>query len=287
MTPEKVAQPALRQVAALVRGQRTSDGAGVRLTRLLGHETVESADPFLMLDHFDTEEASDYIGGFPDHPHRGFETVTYMLEGRMRHGDNAGHSGVIGTGDVQWMTAGRGIVHSEMPEQTEGLMRGFQLWVNLPKRDKMVPARYQEIPAATIPVEARGNGTTVKVIAGTTSQGTRGPIESGATAAHFFDIRLAQGASIEEALDPGLNALLVVYDGWVRIAGEKTVPAVNVALLGPGERVAIANAGDEAAGVLLIAGRPLNEPVAWGGPFVMNTRDEVLQAARDYQAGRF
>ncbi len=289
MNPEKLPPktPALRQVAALVRGQRTSDGAGVRLTRLLGHETVEAADPFLMLDHFDTEQASDYIGGFPDHPHRGFETATYMLEGRMRHGDNAGHSGVIGTGDVQWMTAGRGIVHSEMPEQTEGLMRGFQLWVNLPARDKMVPARYQEIPAATIPVETRGNGTTVKVIAGTTGQGTRGPIESGATAAHFFDIRLAPGASIEEALDPGLNALLVVYDGWVRVAGEKTVPAVNVALLGPGERVTIANAGEEDAGVLLIAGRPLNEPVAWGGPFVMNTRDEVLQAARDYQAGLF
>ncbi|PWR24298.1 pirin family protein [Zavarzinia aquatilis] len=277
----------IRPVRHLIRGERTSDGAGVRLTRLLGHETVEAADPFLMLDHFDTERADDYIGGFPSHPHRGFETVTYMLDGRMRHGDNKGHSGVIASGDVQWMTAGSGIVHSEMPEQEEGLMRGFQLWVNLPARDKMTPARYQEIPAATIPVETRGNGTRVKVIAGATGEGTQGPIDSGATEARFLDIRLAPGARIEEAVPAALNALLVVYDGAIVVGEVEKVAAVNVAILGEGGRVAFENAGRVEAGVLLIAGKPLNEPIAWGGPFVMNTRDEVMQAARDYQAGRF
>lgn len=276
----------LRVVRHLIRGERTSDGAGVRLTRLLGHETVEAADPFLMLDHFDTERADDYIGGFPSHPHRGFETVTYMLAGRMRHGDNKGHSGVIATGDVQWMTAGRGIIHSEMPEQEEGLMRGFQLWVNLPAQDKMTEARYQEIPAATIPVERRP-GAAVKVIAGTTGEATRGPIDSGATEAKFLDIRLEPGARFEEAVPAGLNALLVVYDGTIVVGEVEKVAAVNVAILGPGSRVAFENAGAEEAGVLLIAGKPLNEPIAWGGPFVMNTRDEVMQAARDYQAGRF
>ncbi|PWR21036.1 pirin family protein [Zavarzinia compransoris] len=278
--------PTFRPLRRLVRGQAASDGDGVRLTRLLGHETVELADPFLMLDHFDTEQAADYIGGFPDHPHRGFETVTYMLAGRMRHGDNKGHAGIIAAGDVQWMTAGRGIVHSEMPEQDQGLMRGFQLWVNLPARDKMVPARYQEIPAATIPVETRP-GARLKVIAGVTGEGTAGPIDSGATAARFFDIRLTPGARVEEALPADLTVLAIVYDGAVAIGDGTTVPAVNVAVLGAGERVALENPGAVEAGVLLIAGRPLNEPVAWGGPFVMNTREEVMQAARDYQAGRF
>lgn len=282
------AQPAAigRPIRRLVRGQAASDGAGVRLTRLLGHETVELADPFLMLDHFDTENADDYIGGFPEHPHRGFETVTYMLAGRMRHGDNKGHSGVIASGDVQWMTAGSGIIHSEMPEQDQGLMRGFQLWVNLPARDKMVPARYQELPAAALPLEARDGGT-VKVIAGVTSRGTAGPIDSGATAARFFDIRLQPGARLEEALPAELTAIAVVYDGAIRVGESAPVASVNVAILGPGPSVVLENTGSVEAGVLLIAGRPLNEPVAWGGPFVMNTREEVMQAARDYQAGRF
>lgn len=286
MTNLPLSAAASRPIRRLVRGQAASDGAGVRLTRLLGHETVELADPFLMLDHFDTEDAADYIGGFPEHPHRGFETVTYMLAGRMRHGDNKGHSGVIASGDVQWMTAGSGIIHSEMPEQEQGLMRGFQLWVNLPARDKMVPARYQEIPAASIPVEAR-DGSTLKVVAGMTGQGTAGPIVSGATAARFFDIRLQPGARLEEALPGDLTAVAVVYDGVIRIGDSAPVASVNVAILGEGASVVLENVGSAEAGVLLIAGRPLNEPVAWGGPFVMNTREEVMQAARDYQAGRF
>jgi hypothetical protein len=275
-----------RAVVRVIRGQATSDGAGVRLTRLLGHETIELADPFLMLDHFDNDQSSDYIGGFPSHPHRGFETVTYMLAGRIRHADNKGHSGVIDAGDVQWMTAGSGIVHSEMPEQEAGLMRGFQLWVNLPARNKMTPAAYRELPTAQIPVEAREAGVSLKVIAGSTDHGTVGPIDSGATAAKFFDIRLAPGARIEEMVPPDLNALLVVYDGQVAVEGTQ-VAAVNVAILDDGGAVRVENTGTVEAGFLLLAGRPLGEPVAWGGPFVMNTREEVMQAARDFQAGKF
>lgn len=283
---ETLAPAAPRAVVRLVRGEATSDGAGVRLTRLLGHETVEIADPFLMLDHFDNDQSSDYIGGFPSHPHRGFETVTYMLAGRIRHRDNKGHSGVIDVGDVQWMTAGSGIVHSEMPEQEDGLMRGFQLWVNLPAKDKMTPAAYRELPNGQIPVESRADGVSLKVIAGQTAEGITGPIDSGVTAAKFFDIRLAPGASLEEAVPDDLNALLVVYDGAITV-GNVEVPAVNVAVLGDGGTVRVVNNGGVEAGFLLIAGRPLNEPVAWGGPFVMNTREEVMQAARDFQAGRF
>ena len=286
MTHAALSLPEVRPLVRLVQGQAASDGAGVHLTRLLGHETVAVADPFLMLDHFDTENADDYIGGFPEHPHRGFETVTYMLAGRMRHGDNKGHSGVIGPGDVQWMTAGAGIVHSEMPEQEDGLMRGFQLWVNLPARQKMVPARYQEVPAATIPLEERA-GARVRVIAGATTQGTRGPIETGVTEARFLDIRLLSGGSFEELVPAGLNALLVIYDGAIAFGDGQVAASVTVAVLGEGERVAFRNAGQEEAGVLLIAGRPLNESVAWGGPFVMNTREQVMQAARDYHEGRF
>ena len=269
------------------RGVPTSDGAGVRLTRLMGGDPrMPSVDPFLMLDYFDSPDASDYLAGFPPHPHRGFETVTYMLNGRMRHKDNHGHEGVIETGGVQWMTAGRGIVHSEMPEQTSGLMRGFQLWVNLPAKLKMQPPAYQEHPAASMPVEARAGGVEVKVIAGATSRGTKGPVTVEPTEARYFDLTLPDGASFEETLSREHAGFVVVHSGAIAFPDGRDVDALGLAELGAGDAVRFAAKGGPAR-VLLIAGKPIGEPVAWHGPFVMNTRDELVQAFEDYQAGRF
>jgi len=273
-----------RNVAKITRGMPTSDGAGVRMTRILGTPDAQMFDPFLMLDHFDTAEASDYLAGFPDHPHRGFETVTYMLEGRMRHADNTGREGVIETGGVQWMRAGRGIVHSEMPQQTEGRMRGFQLWVNLPARLKMSEPGYQEFDPDQMPVESRDSGLTVKVIAGETSRGTQGPVQGGAVEARYFDVSAPAGMTFEETLPGELSAMVVVFEGAVRIAGQR-IEAIGCAFLGQGEAVAVEAETD--ARFLLIAGRPIGEPVAWGGPFVMNSREEVMQAFEDFRAGRF
>jgi hypothetical protein len=277
----------LRNPIRLTRGVPTSDGAGVRLTRLMGGSPdLPSIDPFLMLDHFDSPEAQDYLAGFPDHPHRGFETVTYMLEGRLRHRDNHGHEGVVESGGVQWMTAGRGLVHSEMPEQEDGRMRGFQLWVNLPARLKMQAPAYQEHPQDVMPVEIRAGGVRVKVIAGTTTQGVRGPVATEATDARYFDVALPAGTSFEEPLPSGLAGFAVVYEGAVRFADGRGVDAVGLAELGAGDTVRFA-AGDAPARALFIAGKPLREPVFWHGPFVMNTRDEILQAIADYQDGKF
>lgn len=275
-----------RPVIADVEGMATSDGAGVGMTRLLGTPRLRTLDPFLMLDLFGSDQPADYLAGFPDHPHRGFETVTYMLAGRMRHADNHSHEGVIETGGVQWMTAGRGLVHSEMPEQTEGLMRGFQLWINLPARLKMTEPRYQEFPAARIPVEAREGGATVTVIAGDTARGTAGPVRAEATNARYFDVSLPAGASFAEPLPAGHTAFLVLFEGGLEVAGSgATLTGPRVLVLGEGDRVEAA-AGPQGARFLLLAGQPLGEPIAWGGPFVMNTRDEVMQAFRDYEAGR-
>ncbi len=275
-----------RKPVRVTSGELASDGAGVRLRRLMGTAHSPSIDPFLMLDYFDSPNASDYLAGFPDHPHRGFETVTYMLAGRMRHRDNHGHEGVIEPGGVQWMTAGRGIVHSEMPEQTEGLMRGFQLWVNLPARLKMSPPAYQEYGPERIPVETR-EGATVKAIAGRTARGTAGPIATAATEAFYFDIALAPGATFVEPIDPAHAAFVVVYEGAVRIgAHAQAIGAVALAALGDGD-TAMLTAADAPARALLIGGRPLREPVAWYGPFVMNTEREILQAMHDFQSGRF
>ena len=274
-----------RLPARISRGVPTSDGAGVRLTRLMGGDPrMPSVDPFLMLDYFDSPEASDYLAGFPPHPHRGFETVTYMLNGRMRHQDNHGNEGVIETGGVQWMTAGRGIVHSEMPEQASGLMRGFQLWVNLPAKLKMQAPSYQEHPAASMPIEQR-EGVDVKVIAGTTSRGTKGPVTVEPTAARYFDLTLADGATFDEPLDPTHAGFVVVHGGAIVFPDGREVAALGLAELGKGDAVRFTAKGE--ARVLLIAGKPLREPVAWHGPFVMNTRDELVQAFEDYQAGRF
>jgi redox-sensitive bicupin YhaK (pirin superfamily) len=274
----------VRPVLKTVKGMPTSDGAGVRLTRLLGTPEAQMFDPFLMLDFFDSAEASDYMAGFPNHPHRGFETVTYMLEGRMRHADNKGHSGVIETGGIQWMRAGRGLVHSELPEQTEGRMCGFQLWVNLPARLKMSDPDYQEFDAARIPVETREGGVTVKVITGATAGGTEGPVKDAAIRPLYFDVTVPAGQAFEEPLDPELSGFLAVYEGTVRVAGRE-VTALGAAFLGDGDTVRVEATTD--ARFLLIAGKPIREPVAWGGPFVMNTREEVMQAYQDFQAGRF
>ncbi|MFD1626568.1 pirin family protein [Azospirillum griseum] len=280
------AVPTVRPVIASVEGMPTSDGAGVSMTRMLGTPRLRTLDPFLMLDLFGSDEPTDYLAGFPDHPHRGFETVTYMLAGRMRHADSRGHEGVIETGGVQWMTAGRGLIHSEMPEQTEGLMKGFQLWINLPARLKMTEPRYQEFPADRIPVENRDSGVRLVVIAGTTAQGTSGPVRAEATDARYFDVTLPAGQSLDEPVPYGHTACLILFEGSLRVGaetGERNGPRVVV--LGPGDRIT-ATAGAVGARFLLLSGRPLGEPIAWGGPFVMNTREEVIQAFRDYEEGR-
>lgn len=278
--------PRIRPVAAAVRGVPASDGAGVRMTRLLGARQAQMFDPFLMLDHFDSADAGDYLAGFPDHPHRGFETVTYMLEGRMRHKDSTGREGVIGPGGVQWMRAGRGVVHSETPEQAEGRMRGFQLWVNLPAALKMSAPDYQEYDADKIPHEAREGGAEVRVVAGRTSRGVVGPVADGAVDALYLDVSLPAGARFEEPVAANRNVMVVAFDGTVKVAG-MSIAAPQVAFLGDGETVQVEGETETEARFLLIAGRPIEEPVAWGGPFVMNTREEVMAAFEDYREGRF
>ena len=277
---------AARPVARIVRGMPTSDGAGVKLNRVIGTPQLQDLDPFLMLDEFRTDDAADYIAGFPDHPHRGFETVTYMLAGRMRHGDNKGHTGRLEAGSVQWMTAGRGIVHSEMPEQEDGLMQGFQLWVNLPAKDKMVEPRYQEIAPQDIPVVELAQGVRVKVIAGALAK-TRGPIHGIATDPTLLDVALPAGSRFMTPVPRGHNVFLYAFEGEAAVGDATTrLPRGSVAILGDGDSITLA-APAGAARVLLAAGRPLNEPVARYGPFVMNTPDQIRQAIADFQAGRF
>lgn len=277
-----------RKLAGQTEGVAASDGAGVKMRRLIGHHTVEALDPFLMLDHFHSDNPDDYIAGFPSHPHRGFETVTYMMAGRMRHKDNKGHEGVIEPGGVQWMTAAGGIVHSEMPEQEDGLMSGFQLWINLPRDEKMKPAGYQEFSPDHIPVDSR-EGAELRVVTGTTSRGVSGPVTDVATDPFFAEIRLQPNATLEESLPEGHTVMLAVYDGQIVTEGEKGDEAIakgRLGVFGPGQAVKL-TAGAEGATALLIAGKPIGEPVAWGGPFVMNSEGEVRQAALDFQQGRF
>lgn len=276
-----------RQVERLVQGTATSEGAGVKLTRVLTRDLQRRLDPFLMLDAFGTDNADDYIAGFPDHPHRGFETVTYMLEGRMRHRDSAGNEGLLGSGGVQWMTAGRGVVHSELPEQQEGRMEGFQLWLNLPGRDKMREPWYRDIPSDAIP-EVTLPGARVRVIAGE-SHGVAGAMQREVTAPTYLDLHLEPGISFEQALPETHNAFLYVYRGSVRFASGCLVTAGRMAILAntPGADGVRFAAAEEGARAILIAGQPLNEPIAQYGPFVMNTEGELLQAVRDFQEGRF
>lgn len=282
--------PSLRSVVHIGTGHKTTDGAGIPLTRIISSPDVGIIDPFLLLDEFGSADPGDYRGGFPDHPHRGFETVTYMLAGRMRHKDNHGHEGVIGPGGVQWMRAGRGLIHSEMPEQESGWLRGFQLWVNLPASRKMDAPDYQEFSAAQIPEETRGTGCRIKVIAGTTSSDVAGAVSGVPTAPRYFDVHLDAGTRFEENVDPQTNACLYVYQGSVQMPGANGAATElkrgQLGRLGPGNAVQV-TAGIEDTRFLLLAAQPLNEPVAWHGPFVMNTQDELRQAIADYQAGRF
>jgi redox-sensitive bicupin YhaK (pirin superfamily) len=283
--PSTNSTPKVREVARKVRGQPTSDGAGVRMTRVIGSQVLDSFDPFLLLDEFRSDDPNDYIAGFPDHPHRGFETVTYMLAGRMRHGDNQGNTGLLGPGSVQWMTAGRGIVHSEFPEQQEGLMWGFQLWVNLPRADKMTAPRYQDIQAADIPEVALGNGVRARVLVGTVG-GTAGPVTDVATEPVYFDLHLEPGATYTAVLPASHNVFAYVYAGEAKIGAASTLIARGeLALTTHGATMPV-TAGAEGAKLIVVGGRPLNEPVARYGPFVMNTVDELKQAFEDYQAGR-
>jgi len=277
-----------RRVESIISGQATSDGAGVDLVRMIGQPALMDLDPFLLLDAFRSDDPNDYIAGFPAHPHRGFETVTYLLNGRMRHRDNAGNEGVIEPGGIQWMTAGRGIVHSEMPEQQDGLLAGFQLWINLPAAHKMTTPGYQEYAESDIPLETR-DGASIRVIAGTTSRGTTGPVSQPLTEPLYLDVALQSGASFEETLPHRHSAFIQVIEGDIGIAGDgpaSTLARDQLAVLGNGDRV-IAQAGATPARFLLIAGKPLNEPIARAGPFVMNTAAELRQAFSDYQSGRF
>jgi redox-sensitive bicupin YhaK (pirin superfamily) len=279
-----------RAVERLVTGQATRDGDGVKLTRVLTQPLQRRLDPFLMLDAFGSDDAGDYIGGFPDHPHRGFETVTYMIAGRMRHRDSAGNQGLLENGGVQWMTAGRGLIHSELPEQEAGRMEGFQLWLNLPAADKMGTPGYRDIPGAEIPT-LRLPGAEVRVIAGA-SHGVAGAVRKAHTEPLYLDIHLAPDATFEQELPAGHNAFLYVYRGELAVDDGATrtgVPRERMAVLAnaadrDGVRV---QAGADGARALLIAGRPLNEPIAQYGPFVMNNNAEIFQAVEDFRAGRF
>jgi hypothetical protein len=274
-----------RPVERLVVGRPTSDGAGVKLTRVLTQDLQRRLDPFLMLDAFGSDSADDYIAGFPDHPHRGFETVTYMIEGRMRHRDSAGHEGLLQTGGVQWMTAGRGVIHSELPEQTSGRMEGFQLWLNLAAKDKMIPAWYRDIPDGEIP-RLRLPGATVSVIAGQ-SHGVTGAMRREVTEPIYLDIHLEPGARFEQPLPEAHNAFVYVYRGVLAIDGT-VVPAQRMAILAnrAGRDGVALQSGEAPTRALLIAGRPLNEPIAQYGPFVMNSHQQIVQAVDDFRAGR-
>ena len=275
----------IRSLERAIPSIPTSDGAGVKLRRSIGASEALRHDPFLMLDEFYSDDPDDYLAGFPSHPHRGFETVTYMLDGRMQHKDSGGNTGDLGPGDVQWMTAARGLVHSEMPQQSEGRMRGFQLWLNLPAKEKMKPAAYRDIPAAEIPVVSLEKNVKVKIISGRLGD-TVGAIHGLSTDPYYFDVFLPPKTAFEAPIPAGHNAFVYAYEGDARVGAERArLPNRSAALLSDGERVRL-EAGDEGARVLLLAGRPIGEPVVQYGPFVMNTRAEIEQAIDDYQSGR-
>ena len=284
LNEERVARP--RGVERVISGQFVMDGAGVKINRVLTNTLQRRLDPFLMLDAFGSDKAGDYIAGFPEHPHRGFETITYMLAGRMRHRDSGGNEGLITDGGVQWMTAGRGVIHSEMPEQNEGLMEGFQLWLNLPAKDKLCEPWYRDIPNADVPRFTTDSGATVQVIAGS-SHGVDGAVQRAGTEPLYLDIALPAGASFEQPLPAGHNAFLYVFRGEAVVAG-KGVPQTKMAILDNAEGAdGVVIKASTPTRLLLIAGRPLKEPIAQYGPFVMNTQAELHQAVEDFRAGRF
>jgi quercetin 2,3-dioxygenase len=273
-----------RGVQRLVTAQPTSDGAGVRLHRALGGGALAMLDPFLLLDEFQSDNPNDYLAGFPEHPHRGFETVTYMIDGAMEHRDSVGNRGRLGPGTAQWMTAGRGIVHSEMPKQERGLMWGFQLWVNLPRQHKMMPPRYQDIPRERIP-ETVADGAKLRVVAGRAA-GLTGPVAGIDVDPLFLDVGFERGVRFVTPLPPTHNAFVFVTDGAIRLGpGRVEARRGQLAVLGQGDRLT-AMCDATSARVLVIAGRPLGEPVARRGPFVMSTDEELRQAFEDYRSGR-
>ncbi|MBL8921889.1 MAG: pirin family protein [Myxococcaceae bacterium] len=273
-----------RDVSRVLAALPTSDGAGVRLNRALGHRDLSVLDPFLLLDEFHTENPNDYLAGFPEHPHRGFETVTYMIHGAMEHRDVLGNQGRLGPGSAQWMTAGHGIIHSEMPKQERGLMWGFQLWVNLPRARKLIPPRYQDIAAARIP-EVEIDGARVRIVAGTTF-GRTGPVDGIDIEPLFLDVAIQKGSRVVQPVPEGHTTFAFVTDGTVRLgASRREVSKGSLAILEKGASVELTGEG-QGGRVLLLAGRPFNEPVARAGPFVMNTEDELRQAFDDYRSGR-
>ena len=275
-----------RGVEQIIAGQATSDGAGVKLTRVLTQPLQRRLDPFLMLDAFGTDNPQDYIGGFPDHPHRGFETVTYMIAGRMRHRDSAGHEGLLQNGGVQWMTAGRGVIHSELPEQEAGRMEGFQLWLNLAAKDKMRAPWYRDIQSDEIPELTTANGVKVRVIAGR-SHGVAGAMQREVTEPLYLDLDLPAGAEFAQALPPSHNGFVYVYRGALEIA-DTQVPLQRMAILkNDADSDGVVLKASVATRALLIAGKPLGEPIAQYGPFVMNTNEEIFQTVQDFRSGRF
>ena len=272
-----------RSLQRVINAMPTSDGDGVKIRRIGGRSVMREIDPFLMLDEIKSEDGADYIGGFPPHPHRGFETITYMLDGAMRHKDHLGNEGVIASGDVQWMTAGSGVIHSEMPEQTDGRLHGFQLWLNLPANEKMQPAAYQEFASAQIPVVDLGNGSSIKVIAGSVPHnGTHvtGPIAQSATQATYLDIDLSPGASVELPVERNKMLAMLVFSG-----ATSELSAGQMGLYQQGDTLAI-TASEQGVRALLLTGAPIREPISQHGPFVMNTAEEIDQAIRDYTQGK-
>ena len=278
--------PASRRVERIVEGVATSDGAGVSLTRVLAGKLQRRLDPFLMLDAFGSDDPDDYIAGFPDHPHRGFETITYMLSGRMRHRDSAGHEGLLGDGGVQWMTAGRGVIHSEIPEQKDGVMEGFQLWLNLPAKDKMAEPWYRDFASADIPEYVTGNGVTVRVIAGE-SNGVAGAVRRAVTEPLYLDIHLPAGASLATAIPATHNAFIYTYRGAANVAGTEVAAQRMGILDNTADAEGITVSATESTRLILVAGKPLNEPIVQYGPFVMNTQEEIHQALEDFRSGSF
>ncbi|RCK51703.1 pirin [Thalassospira profundimaris] len=274
----------LRKVARTIRAMDTSDGAGVRLKRSVGSPALPMLDPFLMLDSISSDKADDYIAGFPEHPHRGFETVTYMVEGAMRHNDSIGSEGVLRSGGVQWMTAGSGIIHSETPEQEDGLLQGFQLWINLPAKDKMQRPRYQNLEAHEVAEVSPAAGVDIRLVAGS-AFGKTGPVSGISTEPVFMDVKLAPNAEATLPVPEGHAALVYMFIGDGEVAG-RSLPTHHLAVLKDGNAVLL-KSGSEGGRLLLIAAAPIDEPIARHGPFVMNTREELMQAFEDYQRGRF
>lgn len=274
-----------KEIQTVTHGMPASDGAGVKMTRMIGSPNLPDLDPFLMLDVFETENPNDYIAGFPPHPHRGFETVTYMLKGHMRHQDSMGNNGVLKPGGVQWMTAGRGVIHSEMPEQVEGAMQGFQLWVNLPSYAKMIEPDYQDFDPEEIPVES-DKGRQIRVITGKTEQGTVGAVENDYVHPTYLDVDLADSKTFEQTVGDNDNTFIFVINGQLSIGDlNRTLDVRQLAVLTKGDKVSVKANGDTR--FILVSGEPIGEPIAKGGPFVMNTQDEVRQAFADFRNNRF